>query len=137
MWHSLDGQCLNATWHNLDGQWLNVTWHNLNGQCLNFTWHSLNGQCLDVTWLNLGCHCLNAPWHLLSQNGVWPIIKSFDYYIDYSKVIVEMTSHKCQPRLGKKIHDLFTMDMFKSTCPKWLRGFFDACPKWVFFDKNL
>jgi hypothetical protein len=44
-----------------------------------------------------------------------------------------MTSQKCQPRHGQKIHGLVTMDMFKTTCPKWLKGFFNACPKWVFF----
>jgi hypothetical protein len=27
------------------------------------------------------------------------------------------------------------MDKFKMTCPKWLGGFFNANPKWVFFTK--
>ncbi len=29
-----------------------------------------------------------------------------------------MTSQKCQPRLGQKVHGIVTMDMFKTTCPK-------------------
>jgi len=41
-----------------------------------------------------------------------------------------MTSKKCQPRPGKKVHSLITMDKFKMTCPKWLKGFFYAYPKW-------
>jgi hypothetical protein len=49
---------------------------------LNAMWHSLNGQCLNAMWLNLGGHCLNATWHLLNQNGVWLVQKSFEYYID-------------------------------------------------------
>ncbi len=55
-----------------------------------------------------------------SQNGVWPI---------------KMTSQKCQSKHSKKIHDPITMDKFKMTCPKWLKGVFYACPKWVFFTK--
>jgi hypothetical protein len=46
-----------------------------------------------------------------------------------------MTSQKCQLRLGQKIHGPVTMDRFKTTCPKWLGGFFYACPKWVFLTK--
>jgi len=29
------------------------------------------------------------------------------------------------------------MDRFKMTCPKWLKGFFYACPYWVFFYQNF
>ncbi len=72
-----------------------------------------------------------------SQNGVWLIKKSLDYCIDYLKVLVEMISQKCQPRLGQKVHDPITMDTFKTTCPKWLRGVFEAYPKWVYFYQNL
>ncbi len=32
-------------------------------------------------------------------------------------------SQKCQPRLIQKIHDLVTMDMFKTTCSKRLKVF--------------
>ncbi len=59
-----------------------------------------------------------------NQNGVWLIKKSFDYYVDKSKVLIKMTSQKCQPRHGQKVHGPITMDMFKTICPKWLRGFF-------------
>ncbi len=48
-----------------------------------------------------------------------------------------MTSQKCQPRLGKKVHNPITMDTFKMTCPKLLRGFFYAYPKWIFLDQNF
>jgi hypothetical protein len=40
-----------------------------------------------------------------------------------------MTSQKCQPRPSQKIHSPITMDMFKTTCPKWLRGFFSHVSK--------
>jgi hypothetical protein len=60
-------------------------WHNLGGQYLDATWLNLGGQYLNATWLNLGSHYLNATWHLPSQIGVWPIKKSFDYYIDQLK----------------------------------------------------
>jgi hypothetical protein len=46
-----------------------------------------------------------------------------------------LISQKCQSKLGQKIYSSVTMDMFKMTCFKWLRGFFDSCAKWVFFDK--
>jgi hypothetical protein len=59
-----------------------VMWHSLDGQCLNAMWHSLDGQCLDAMWFNLGGHCLNVTWHLPNQNGVRLVKKSFDYYID-------------------------------------------------------
>ncbi len=104
---------------------------------LNAMWHSLGGQRLDATWLNLGGHYLNAMWHLLSENGVWPIKKSFDYYIDESKWLVKSTSQKCQFKLGQKVHGPVTMDRFKTTCLKWLRGFFYAYPKWIFFYQNF
>jgi hypothetical protein len=52
--------------------------------------------------------------------------KSFGCYIDKSKVLVKMTNQKCQLGLGQKVHVPITMDMFKTTCPKW-----------VFFDKKL
>ncbi len=42
---------------------------------------------------------------------------------DWSKILVEITSQKCQPKLSKKVHGLVTMDMFKTICPKWLRDF--------------
>jgi hypothetical protein len=45
-------------------------------------WHNLDGQCLDATWFNLGGHYLNATWHFLNQNGIRPVKKSFDCYID-------------------------------------------------------
>jgi hypothetical protein len=48
-----------------------------------------------------------------------------------------MTIQKCQPRPSQKVHGLVTMDRFKTTYPKWPRCFFDACPKWVFFDKKI
>jgi len=48
-----------------------------------------------------------------------------------------MNSQKCQLKLGQKVHGLVTIDMFKTTCLKWLGGFFDAYPKWVFFSQNL
>jgi hypothetical protein len=48
-----------------------------------------------------------------------------------------MVSKKCQPRPSKKIHDPVTMDMFKTTCPKSLKGFFYASPKWAIFYQNL
>jgi len=51
------------------------------------------------------------------------------------KVLVEMTSKKCQPMPHQKVHGPITMDMFKTTCPKWL--FFYAYPKWVFCDQNF
>jgi hypothetical protein len=46
-----------------------------------------------------------------------------------------MTNEKCQLRLGQKVHGLVAMDKFKTTCPKWLKGFFYACQKWSFFTK--
>jgi hypothetical protein len=132
MWHNLDGQCLNATWHNLSGQCLNAMWHNLDGQCLNATWHILNGQCLNTMWLNLGGHCLNVTWHLSSQ---WCLTNQKIIWL--LCWLVKNTSQKCQPRLGQKVHDLVTTDRLKTTCPKWLRGFFYACPKWVIFYQNF
>jgi hypothetical protein len=32
---------------------------------------------------------------------------------------------------------LVTMDMSKSTCPKWSNGFFYTCPNWVFFTRFI
>jgi hypothetical protein len=86
---------------------------------------------------NLGGHCLNATWHLLSQNGVWLVKKSFDCYIYQSKVLVEITSQKCQPRPNKKVHGPITMDKFKTTCSKSLRGFFLRLPKMGLFNKKI
>ncbi len=43
-----------------------------------------------------------------------------------------MTSQKCQPKLGQKVHGLITMDMFEMT-----KRFFYACLKWVFFYQIL
>jgi hypothetical protein len=44
-----------------------------------------------------------------------------------------MINQKCQFRLGKKVHGLVTMDRFKTTCPKWLGGFFLCSSKMGFF----
>jgi hypothetical protein len=44
-----------------------------------------------------------------------------------------MIDKKCQPKFGLKVYGPISMDMFKTTCPKWLRGFFDTCLKWVFY----
>jgi hypothetical protein len=37
---------------------------------------------------------------------------------DWSKILVEMTSKKCQLRPSQKVHGRVTMDMFKMICPK-------------------
>ncbi len=41
-----------------------------------------------------------------------------DYYIRYTKILARMTSQKCQPRLGQKVHNLVTTDKFKMIYPK-------------------
>jgi hypothetical protein len=38
---------------------------------------------------------------------------------------------------SQKVHGLVRMDKFKTTCSKWLRGFFYAYPKWVFVEQNF
>ncbi len=55
-----------------------------------------------------------------SQNGVWPI---------------KMTSQKCQSKPGQKVHDPIIMDKFKTTCLKWLKGFFMFVQNGSFFTK--
>jgi hypothetical protein len=46
---------------------------------------------------------------------------------------IEMTSQKCQPKPGQKIHGPVRMDRFKMT----ERFFFDTYPKWVFSKMGL
>jgi len=43
-----------------------------------------------------------------------------------------MTSQKCHPRSGKKTI-IVTLDMHKTTFPKWLDDLFGGCYKWVPF----
>jgi hypothetical protein len=38
---------------------------------------------------------------------------------------------------SQKVHDPVTMDRFKMICPKWLRGFFYACPKLGLFKPKV
>ncbi len=54
---------------------------------------------------------------------------------DESKILIKMRSQTCKPRPSEKVHGLITMDKFKTTCLKWLKGFFDTYPKWVSFTK--
>ncbi len=35
-----------------------------------------------------------------------------------AKILVNMTSQKCQHKPSQKVHGLVTMDRFKTTCPK-------------------
>jgi hypothetical protein len=50
---------------------------------------------------------------------------------------LKMTSQKCQLRLGQKARGLVTMDKFKTTCPKWLRGFFLPIQNYLFLPNFL
>ncbi len=55
----------------------------------------------------------------------------------YSKVLIEMTNKKCQPRLGQKVHDLVTIDMFKTISLKWQVVFFTHVQNGFFLPKFI
>jgi hypothetical protein len=46
---------------------------------------------------------------------------------------IKMINKKCQLRPGKKVHGLVTMHKYKTTCPKWLKGFFLCLSKMGLF----
>jgi len=81
----------------------------------------------------------NIPWHCMEYVLIFLLAHACSFTHSpisvIAKTLVEMISQKCQPKLGQKVHNPITMDRFKMTCLKWLRGFFYACPNGFFLTK--